>query len=467
LDEGPDTVNSSVAPALPLVAIVGRANVGKSTLFNRLLHERRSLVHDRPGVTRDRVVGEASIEGRDVLLVDTGGLEPEAEQGIPAAVRTQVQRAIEDAAVILFVVDLHTGLLPQDETIANLLRRARAAVIVVANKADSPRHEDASAEFHRLGFPLVVNVSAEHRRGLVDLEVSIASLLPPPAPPVEAADSALRLAIVGRPNVGKSSLVNRLVGEGVAVVSETPGTTRDATDHRLRVGDAEVVLIDTAGLRRAGRRSDALERGSALMALRGIERASVALLVADASEGVTEQDARIARLARDRGRPLAIALNKWDLVRTDARRKAVLADLERRLHFVADAPVLRISARTGAGCARILPAMIALARQASRVVSTSELNAALRDAVDALQPPMSGRRRPKLLYATQTSSDPFQVLVFASHPESIPESYRRYLQSYFRRRFDLGSAPVRVVLRARRAPEDGGPRKAAGRRARR
>jgi GTP-binding protein len=457
-----------VAPALPLVAVVGRANVGKSTLFNRLLRTRRSLVHDRPGVTRDRVVAPAAIEGRPVLLVDTGGLDPEAEQGIPAAVRAQVRRAVADAAVILFVVDLHDGLLPHDRLIADLLRRSPARVIVVANKADIPRHEELAAEFHALGFPRVVSVSAEHRRGLVDLEVAIAALLPEAPAAAVAADGALRLAIVGRPNVGKSSLVNRLVGEGVAVVSELPGTTRDATDHRLRVGGEEVVLIDTAGLRRPGRRSDPVERGSALMALRGIERAEVALLVVDASEGVTEQDAKIARVARDRGRPLAIALNKWDLVRGEARRRAVLGDLARRLHFVVDAPVLRTSALSGAGCARILPAMVALARKSRREVPTSELNAALREAVDALQPPMSGRRRPKLLYATQTATTPFTVLVFASHPESIPESYRRYLQSHFRRRFDLGSAPVRVVLRARREPEgERRPRKAAARRRRR
>ncbi len=468
VDESARRVNRSVAPRLPLVALVGRVNVGKSTLFNRLLRARRSLVHDRPGVTRDRVVAPTRVEGREVLLVDTGGLDPDAEQGIPAAVRAQVRRAISDAAVILFVVDLHDGLLPQDRTIAELLRRAAGSVIVVANKADAPRHEDAAPEFHALGFPLVVSVSAEHRRGIVDLEVAIAERLPPPAGAATEADPALRLAIVGRPNVGKSSLVNRLVGEGVTVVSEAPGTTRDATDHRLRVGDDEIVLIDTAGLRRPGRRSDPIERGSALMALRGIERAEIALLLTDASEGVTEQDAKIARLARDRGRPLAIALNKWDLVKSDARRKAVQTDLERRLHFVADAPILRISARTGAGCARILPAVITLARKSRREVPTSELNAALREAVGALQPPMSGRHRPKLLYATQTSSSPFTVLVFASHPESVPESYRRYLQSHFRRRFDLGSSPVRVVLRSRRAPEtDGRTRKAAVRRDRR
>lgn len=471
MDESARRVNRKVAagpgaatrPGLPLVAIVGRANVGKSTLFNRLARARRALVEDRPGVTRDRVAAEASIEGREVLLVDTGGLDPEADEGLPAAVAAQVRRAVEEASVLLFVVDVHAGLLPLDRTIAGLLRRAGAQVILVANKCDGPKRELDLGEFHALGFSELIPVSAEHRRGLADLEIAIAERLPPAPEPSELLeDSAARVAIVGRPNVGKSSLLNRLVGEGVVVVSDRPGTTRDATDHRLALGDDEVVLIDTAGLRRPGRRADRLERGSAFMALRSIEQADVAVLLLDSTEGVTEQDAKIARIALDRGRPLVIALNKWDAVDPATRPRELRRELERRLRFVADPVLLRISAKTGRGTGRVLPAALELWRESRLEVPTPELNRALRDAVTALQPPMGGRRRTRLYYATQISSRPFTALVFVSNPDYVPENYRRYLESFFRKRFGIRSAPVRVRLRRRRSDEDEGEAEGRG-----
>ena len=444
--------------ALPMVAVVGRVNVGKSTLFNRLVRRRRALVEDRPGVTRDRVVATARIEGRDVMLVDTGGLDPQAEQGIPAAVRAQVGRAVEEAAVILFVVDVHSGLLPLDRTIADLLRRAERQVVVVANKCDGPKREFGYAEFHALGFSEVIPVSAEHRRNIVDLEIAIAERLPAAEPPpVESGgseDTAVRVAIVGRPNVGKSSLLNRLVGEGSVVVDAVPGTTRDATDHRLRLGSDEVVLIDTAGLRRPGRRAERLERGSAFMALRSVEQADVAVLLIDATEGVTDQDAKIARLALDRGRPLVVALNKWDAVDPGEGAQELQRGVERRLRFIREPTLLRISAKTGKGTSRVLPAALALARESQRRVPTSEINQALRDALRQLQPPMGGRKRPRLYYATQISARPFTVLVFASNPDYVPEHYRRYLESFFRKRFGIRSAPVRVRLRPRRREDE-------------
>jgi GTP-binding protein len=454
VDETGIEVNSGARSRLPMVAIIGRVNVGKSTLFNRLVRRRRALVEDRPGVTRDRLVAPARIEGRDVLLVDTGGLDPEAERGIEAAVRAQVRRAIEDASVILFTVDARAGLLPQDRRIADLLRRAERQVVVVANKSDDAGRDHAWAEFLALGFAEVIPVSAEHARGIADLEVTVAERLPP-AEAAERGDAAVRVAILGRPNAGKSSLVNRLVGDAETVVAPEPGTTRDATDHRLRVGESEVVLTDTAGLRRRGRRDDRLERGSALMALRSIEGSDVAVLVVDAVAGVAEQDAKIARLALDRGRPLLVALNKWDAFDADERAVTLEREIERRLRFLPDARILKISARTGRGTSRVLPTALALHAEAKRRVPTSELNRALRDAVAALQPPMGGRKRPRLFYATQVSSRPFTVAVFCSNPEVVPENYRRYLESWFRKRFALGSTPVRVRLRSRREePED-------------
>ena len=433
-----------------MVAVVGRANVGKSTLFNRLARERRALVENRPGVTRDRVVTEAVVESRRVLLVDTGGLDPEAEEGIESAIREQVARVVEAAAVILFVVDARDGVLPLDRQIADVLRRAERAVVVVVNKVDGPGQDTAYGEFHELGFAEVLPTSAEHRRGMRDLEIAIAERLPEPGEAARAADDiAPRVAIVGRPNAGKSSLLNRLLGEDWAIVSETPGTTRDSADTRLRVGKQDVVLIDTAGLRRPGRRTAALERGSAFMALRSIERSDVVLLVMDVKEGITDQDARIARLALDRGRPLVLVLNKWDAVDRAQRRPEIQHQIGSTLRFVPDPVSVQVSALTGRGTSRVLPRALALVAELRRSVTTAEINRALQEAVQRNPPPASGRRRARFYYATQTSSRPFTVLAFMNDPSLIPAHYRRYLESFFRRAFDQRSAPVRLRLRAR------------------
>jgi GTP-binding protein len=449
--ERPRRARPGRAGRLPLVAIVGRANVGKSTLFNALLRRRRALVEDRPGVTRDSVVEIVRLEGRDVLLVDTGGLEPDAESGIPAAVRTQVRRAIEDADLIVFVVDAREGLLPTDRLIADELRPVAGRVVVAANKADTPRVEAGAAEFHALGFGELVATSAEHRRGLVDLEVALARRLPPPEP--EAAEpteqGGPRLAIIGRPNVGKSSLLNQLLGESRNIVADEPGTTRDATDAHLEVDGQPVVLTDTAGLRRAGKRRERLERGSAIMALRSLERCDAALLVLDAAEGVTDQDQRLARLALDRGRPLVLVLNKWDRVEAAGRGAQVAREIERRLAFVRDPVIVRTSALTGAGTGRVLPAALALLHAQERTPGTAELNRLLREAVETHAPPLAGRRRVHFYYCTQVSSHPFTLLIFVSDPALVSQSYRRYLESFFRRRCGVASAPLRLRLRRR------------------
>ncbi|MFQ5696758.1 MAG: ribosome biogenesis GTPase Der [Myxococcota bacterium] len=445
--------------AMPEVALVGRANVGKSTLFNRLLRMRRALVEDRPGVTRDRVAVTCEIEGRPVRLVDTGGLDPRAKAGIPAAVAAQARRAVHSARVILLVVDAREGLLPLDSEIADELRRSASRVIVVANKADRPSLEIDAGEFHALGFETVVPVSAEHRRGIVDLEIEIAERLPPRGASTRDEGSAEtdsgraptpRLAIIGRPNVGKSSLVNRLLGTEDAVVSSQPGTTRDATDRKLQVGGREVWLVDTAGLRRQGRREDRVERGSALYALRAIERCDVAILLLDAAEGVTDQDAKIARLALDCGRPLVLGLNKWDLL-DPSEVARVSGQLERRLRFVRDPRVVRMSARTGLGTRRLLRAALEVHDSQRRQVATAELNRVIQQAMERNAPPSRGHRRGRLLYATQVSDRPFTVLCFVNDPELFSREYRRYLESRLREAFGLGVAPARVRLRRRTA----------------
>jgi len=441
----------------PLVAIVGRANVGKSTLFNRLLRESRSLVEDRPGVTRDRVASLTQIEGHEVLLVDTGGLEPDAERGIPAAIRRQVGLVVADAAVIVFVVDAQDGVLPGDQQIADLMRRAGPQVVLAVNKADNPKLEAASADFHRLGFPEIIPISAAHGRGLVDLEISIAERLPVEAESPEAPEPRVgppRLAIVGRPNVGKSSLLNALLGEERNIVADEPGTTRDATDSFLRVDGREVVLVDTAGMRKPGRRADRLERGSALMALRSIERADVGLLVLDAETGVSEQDAKIARLALDRGRPLVLVLNKWDVIENSDRIAEVERQLERRLGFVSEPVVLRTSAITGKGLSRLLPEALKLHDDLDIEIGTAEINRALEEATTRNVPPVRRKRRARFFYATQIAKRPLTVLVFMNDPTLIAPNYHRYLEGFFRKRFGVRSAPVRVRLRGRAERSD-------------
>jgi GTP-binding protein len=444
---------SKPVDALPLVAVVGRANVGKSTLFNRLLRQGRSLVEDTSGVTRDRVAASAWIEGHDVLLVDTGGLDPEAEAGIPAAIRAQVGEVLESAAVILLVVDARDGPLPLDREIAHLLRQAKSQVIVVANKADGPLQDASSAEFHVLGFPEVLPVSAEHRRGFADLEIAIAERLPEPSSSSRQADPSPQLAIVGRPNVGKSSLLNRLLGKDRNIVAAEPGTTRDSTDSRLRHRDQEIVLIDTAGIRRLGKRREHLERGSALMAVRSIEKADLVLLVLDASVGVTDQDCKIARLALDRGRGLILVLNKWDLVEGQRGEREVQRQLERRLGFVPDPVVLRTSAKTGLRVRQLIPRALELMRQLRVEIPTAEVNRALEEAIERYAPPLKGRRQARFFYATQTSTRPLTLVVFVNNPDLIPANYRKYIESFFRKRFDVKSAPVRVRFRARREAE--------------
>jgi GTP-binding protein len=428
---------------------VGRTNVGKSTLFNRLVRQRRALVEDRPGVTRDRVAAEGTVEGRGVLFVDTGGLDPRAEEGIPAAIRRQVREVLEDAALVLFVVDAREGRLPLDNDIAQLLRRAAERVVVVANKADGPHQDIAANEFHALGFSEVIATSAEHRRGLADLEITIAEHLPAPEEHEAVPDGAVRVAIIGRPNVGKSSLLNRLIGSERAIVADEPGTTRDSTDTWLTVGGRDVALIDTAGLRRAGRRRDRIERGSAYMAVRSIERADVVLLLLDVTEGVTDQDAKVARLALDRGRPLVLVCNKWDAVDADEVRPVIERQLDRKLGFVHEPELHHISALTGKGTKRLLPAAIALCDELRRDVSTADVNRVLRDAIAKYTAPVSGHKRARFFYATQISDRPFTVIIFVNDPALVAKNYKKYLESFFRKAYEIRSAPVRVLLRAR------------------
>jgi GTP-binding protein len=442
---------------LPIVAIVGRPNVGKSTLFNRFAGSRRALALDEPGITRDRIAEEVEVEGRRLLVVDTAGLDPEARSGLPAQVQVQARSAIAGADAILFVVDGKSGLLPEDQELARLLRRTDKPVTLVVNKVDRPEHTARLAEFHRLGFERTRGVSAEHGSGAWDALEEIAALLPERAPDAEsAAGEAVRIAVIGRPNVGKSSLVNRLVGEERVVVSDVPGTTRDAVDVRVEHAGQRFLLVDTAGLRRAARRARPSEQGSALMTVRALERANVALVVIDAADGATDQDARIANLALERGCAVGLLVNKWDLVagRGEAQIARLLDEVRRRLRFLGDAPLLTVSARTGAGVERIFGLSQRLAEAVERKIGTAELNRWLSQTVARHDPAMAQRgprmKPVKFYYATQLGTRPPTFVLFCSEPDAVQASYRRFLENQLRESFGLAGAPVRLRLRSRR-----------------
>ena len=441
---------------IPIVAIVGRPNVGKSTLFNRFAGQRRALALDEPGITRDRIAEEIDVSGRRVLLVDTAGLDPDAEAGLGAAIQAQARSAIEGADAIIFLVDGKTGLLPQDEELARTLRRTAKPVMLVVNKIDQPEHAARLGEFHRLGFALTRGVSAEHGGGAWDALEELVALLPErPALEAPAAGEGVRIAIVGRPNVGKSSLVNRMVGEERVVVSDVPGTTRDAIDVRVEHAGERFLLVDTAGLRRVGRRTRSAERGSALMTVRALERANVAFVVVDAAEGATDQDARVASLALERGCAVGVLANKWDLVSPQGEKHVgyVLDEVRRRLRFLGDAPLLTVSAKTGAGIERIFEQARRLAAAGERTIGTAELNRWLSKTVALHDPAMAQRgprRKPvKFYYATQMGTRPPTFVLFCSEPDAVQSSYRRFLENQLREAFDLIGTPVRLRLRSR------------------
>jgi GTP-binding protein len=443
---------------LPIVAIVGRPNVGKSTLFNRFAGWRRAIVEDTPGLTRDRVVEEIEAGGRRLLLVDTAGLDRDGDTGIEAAVQEQARAAVTQSDALVFVVDGQGGLLPEDREIASVLRRAGKPVAVAVNKIDTPGHEPRVGEFHSLGFPLVAGVSAEHGRGAWDLlEALVGGLPATEAEPTPDAD--LRVALVGRPNAGKSSLLNRVLGAERVIVSEQPGTTRDAIDVLVEREEGRFLFVDTAGLRRAGQRDRPGERASALMALRAVERAEVALVIVDAAEGFGEQDLRILSLVRERGCAAALVLNKWDLVSAadpDVAER-LERELDRRLKGASHHPVLRISAKTGRGLKNVFPCLIRLGGAARRKIPTTELNRWLQDAVARHEPAMAqrgDRRRPiKFFYATQTRIRPPTFTLFCTDPRAIQGSYQRFLENRLREAFDLDGVPLRLRLRARRKPK--------------
>ncbi len=450
---------------LPIIAIVGRPNVGKSTLFNRLSGSRRALVKDEPGITRDRIVEEVELAGQTFLIVDTAGLDPDAEDALGSAIQSQAMTAVEQADAILYVVDGRAGLLPEDESIARILRRGDKPLLMVVNKIDHPQQEQRMSEFYRVGFKLPpCAISAEHGRGVFEALETLVAELPDTSRPAPIADpdaeEPVRVAIVGRPNVGKSSLVNKLLGSDRVVVSDTPGTTRDAIDVLIKDEGGQILLIDTAGIRRPGRRRAAGEQITAILALRAIERADVVVQLLDASESIAEQDAKIAGMVRDRGRPSVLLLNKWDLLgREDDKAresKRLYDEIDRRLRFVEDAPVLAISAMTGSRIGKIFPLVRELAARTGCTVSTSVLNRWLEETTRHHPPAMAVRsqsmRRPmKFFYVTQVATQPPTFVFFCTDPDAIQGSYKKYLENRLREDFKLKGVPIRILLRKRKS----------------
>lgn len=438
---------------LPVVAIVGRPNVGKSTLFNRLTGERRALVHDRPGVTRDRNYGMAAWQERTFLLIDTGGFEPTPTDSLFASMRRQSELAVEEADVVILLVDRQPGITPPDRETADLIRACGRPVILAVNKCDTVTHDDESYEFWELGFDELVGISAEHGRGIFELMEAVAAHFPKETAPEED-ESEIRIAVLGRPNVGKSTLTNRLVGEERHVVHDEPGTTMDATDSVIEGGGTRFRIVDTAGIRRRSRIDDAVETLAVGASIRTIERCHIVFLVLDGAEGVTEQDARLAALVEERGRALAVLVNKWDVVREmdDRDVHTVEDEFSRKLPHVAHAPVHYISARTGKGCAKILDLARDVYAAFNKRIPTARLNEFLREAVAAYSPPQRYNHPVRLNYMTQVRVRPPTFTVFCNSPDGIEEPYNRYLQNKMREQFGFEGTPLRIQYRRKRRP---------------
>jgi len=466
-----------------VIAIVGRPNVGKSTLFNRLVGRREAIVHDRPGVTRDRHYGRAELHGRPVVLIDTGGFEPESEDSLKAKMRAQAEVAVDEADIVLLLFDGRQGLTPEDEEVARQLRRSGKKLLHVVNKIDGDGQEADVAEFYRLGVDELFAVSAEHSRGVGDLIDKLVTLLPDlPACEAEAREgegsepdadagagdgpelggaaaadaeqsgaAPVRVAVVGFPNVGKSTLVNHLLGEERTIAHDRPGTTRDSLDLELVRGVRRYVLVDTAGVRRKSRAAEVAEKISAIKALKVMDRADVALLLLDATRGVADQEARIADYAAERGCGLVIVVNKIDLIKGDSERGRELArQVQYQLRFVDFAPVRRLSAETGRGVHKLLDSVDRVAEQRRHRVPTSELNRFFERVVEHHDPPRYRGRDVKFNYIAQIAVGPPTFALVCNQPEGVPAQYRRYVTNALREAYGFEGSPIRLRIRKKK-----------------
>ncbi len=438
----------------PIIAIVGRPNVGKSTLFNRLARKRKAIVQDQPGVTRDRNYAEIRWDDRSFLLIDTGGFEPAAKEKIQQQIREQVEVALEEADLILFLMDGKEGLSPTDLDIAHYLRKIPKPVFYIVNKIDGDRQENGVLEFHRLGVSPIYSISAEHARGVGDLMDEVLKAFPasPEEEPIE--EGGIRVALVGRPNVGKSSLLNKLIGRPRVIVDDRPGTTRDAIDTVLWREGEKYTFIDTAGIRRKSRTSARLEKYSVIQALKSIERCDVALIVIDGFQGLTEQDARIAEYAEENGKAMVLIVNKWDLVQKDTQTSQMyvrrIREEAKTLSYI---PILFISALTGQRVVKIFQAIHEVIAEHRKRILTSELNEWLQEVLETFPPPRYQNRTVKLYYVSQVSAAPPTFVFFTNQGKGVDPSYQRYLAHQLRERWGFAGTPLRLLFRPRRKSE--------------
>lgn len=431
----------------PIVAIVGRPNVGKSTLFNQLAGRRISIVEDTPGVTRDRVYADTEWLNNKFTIIDTGGIDPGSQDKLLRQIRYQAEVAIETADVILFITDGKEGITPADRDVAEMIRKSKNPVVLAVNKIDTMDEEANLYEFYSLAIGEPISISASHKRGIGDLLDSIVEHFNL-EDMVDEDDDVIKIAVVGKPNAGKSSLVNRLLGEERVIVTDIPGTTRDAIDTPLEVDGQKYIIIDTAGIRRKSKIDDSLERYSVLRALSAIRRCDIALIVIDSLQEVTEQDTKIAGLVHEEGKGSILVMNKWDEIEKSTNtmnkyRQRLMNDLS----YMTYAPSIFISAKTGQRVSRILELVNFVYSQYTFRISTGVLNDCLADAIAVNEPPSNKGRRLKILYATQVSVKPPTFVLFVNDPKLMHYSYKRYLENYFRKTFGLEGTPLHIIVR--------------------
>lgn len=441
--------------AKPLVAIVGRPNVGKSMLFNKLVGRRLSIVEDTPGVTRDRLYAECEWRGRTFDIVDTGGIEPGTTTEILSFMRKQAEIAIQNATVIVFLCDIKTGLTASDQDVANMLLRSRKPVILAVNKMDQVGMTNPDIyEFYNLGLGDPIAVSAVHGHGTGDLLDACFDYFPPEEEEEEESD-IIKVAVIGKPNVGKSSLINRILGEERVIVSNMAGTTRDAVDSYFENESGKFLFIDTAGMRKKSKVNDQIEKFSVLRAAMAIERSDVCLIMIDANEGVTEQDTKVAGMAHDSGKACIIVVNKWDAVEKDGKTMdRMREDIRRDLSYMTYAPILFISALTGQRVGRLFQLIKYVDDQAAMRITTGMLNSLLADATARVQPPTDKGRRLKIYYMTQAGTRPPHFVCFCNDAKLFHFSYQRYLENQIRSTFGLEGTPIRLTIRQRGDKED-------------